>query len=231
MAFPQVDSVTETQSTTPATAHNVNVPATDSSKVMIMVWANENQQGTTGPSGWTELAQGFALNQATGAVYAVIDSASAGTVIVSTSASVTGAAQVYLISSWGGTIGTDIDISAITSGENNAPDPSGVTAGWGADDNLFIAFTCFGDDDETADTAPANYSNLVSTNSSAGANISATVGTATRELNAASDDPASFGISGTERWVAGTFVVRPAAIGGGNKPLLKRNLQEGHIRG
>jgi hypothetical protein len=221
MTFPTVESVTETSFATNTTAHECDLPATvNAGDLLLLVFANDGTTVQTTPAGWTALDKQPYLSQIYGGVY-VLDAAGTeggGTVDVVTAIAEAGAGHVYRISGWSGTIATDIDISTVATGEDAAPNSSSVTAGWGSDDNLFLSICCFGDDDETANTAPSpNYTNLVHTPCGAGANASGACASARRNFANATDDPTGFALTGIERWVAWTVVIKPAAGGGGSE--------------
>lgn len=210
-----VESVTET-SMAADTSHLVDMPATVNSGdlLIILIAARFNSAEFDTPSGWT-LLNSLHNNVVEFAIYAkdAAGTEGGGTVDVTSTSSVAAAAQTYRISGWGGTLATDVDISGtLATGASTAPNPASVTAGWGSHaQNLFIACGGAGDDDETWNAAPTNYTNLISTTSGGGINASGSVGSARRTLEADTDDPGTFTISASESWVAGTIVVKPAA--------------------
>lgn len=213
MTFPTVESVTEESFPTDTTSHNVNMPATvNAGDLLILIFASDGLTEQTAPGGWSTLDKKTTGNQVYGGVYALkaAGTEGGGSADVVTASAEAGSGHVYRITGWGGTLLTDVDISTVATGADSSPNSGSVTAGWGSDDNLFLSITCFGDDDEVANTAPApNYTNLVSVACGAGANASAVSASARRNYANASDDPTAFVLTGTENWVAWTVVIKP----------------------
>ena len=212
MAFPTVESVTETSFASATTAHECDLPATvNAGDLLLLIFANDGNTVQTTPSGWTALDKQTQGNQVYGGVYA-LDAAGTeggGTVDVVTASAEAGSGHVYRITGWGGDVATHIDISALAFGTSDLPNPLTVTAGWGSEDNLFLAIACAGDDDESVNTGPINYTNIIDVACGAGANNSGRSYSARRNLAAASDNPGSFDLTGSENWVAWTVVVAP----------------------
>lgn len=231
MTFPVVASVTETSFASDTTAHACNLPATvNAGDLLLLVFANDGLTVQTTPSGWTALDKQTTGNQVYGGVY-VLDAAGTedgGTVDVVTASAEAGSGHVYRITGWAGTVATDIDISTVVAATTDAPNPGSVTAGGGSADNLYIAITCFGDDDETANAAPINYGSLVSVVCGAGSNASGVSASAIRNFASASDDPAAFGLTGSENTVSWTVAIAPAASSGSN-PMMMKMIQEGQL--
>lgn len=222
MAFPSVASITETSISTNPTSWAFDLPATVDAGDLLLLFVSleESQSGPNAPTGWTQLYLNNELGHF-GAVYGKdadgTEDGGTATITASSPPAANGAGQVYRItaSSWRGTLADDVDINGTTpSAVNGNPNPPTVTAGWGAEDNLYIAACAAKNDDGTVDAAPTNYTNLTSTISGGGTNDGATVGTARRELNASSDNPGVFTLSETERHTAQTVVIRPAASAG-----------------
>lgn len=96
------------------------------------------------------------------------------------------------------------------------PDPPNVTAPWGAADNLFLTY--YGWDGNNSHTAyPANYTVDQATNRWANTGGGG-IAVATRELNAAGDNPGAATISASVATVSNTVVVKPAAAGVSETP-------------
>jgi len=134
MAFPVIESVTETTFASDTTAHAVSMPASvNAGDALIVIFTNDGSATVTTPAGWTQLytlANGTAL---TGGAYAKVASGSegGGTVDFVTSATESASAQCYRISGWHGLMA---GIAAGTAGS--------VTTGTTADPPL--AFTRLG---------------------------------------------------------------------------------------
>lgn len=219
MAYPNVLSVTETQIGTGTTTPTFDLPSTvESGDLLILFAATTDDPIDTGPGGrWQELWNNGAANQGAGACYALSADGTegGGTAQVTCGGANTAAGQVYRIAanSWMGTISTDIDITGNTVSTVGAnPDPPSVTAGWGSDDNLYIAMLQARDDDAYATAYPTNYTSGHSTSSTGGGNNGCNCSTAVREYSGTSDDPGTFTLSESERWRCSTLVVRPAAL-------------------
>jgi len=219
VAFPTVESTTGTQFSTSTTSHDVAMPATvNANDLLVMVCGWYSTAAQTTPDGWTLLG----TNTKADIYVKKADGTEGGTTVdVVLNTARTGAVNVLRISGWYGDL-AGVEIGTWSdSGGTSAPDPPSVTATWGSADNLWIAFTCGTDDDATANAAPANYTNLVSTVSGAGTNAGAEVCTATRQNATDAEDPGAFELSESEGTQTNTIVVRPAA-GGGDIVVLRR---------
>ena len=212
MAFPVIASVTASSFGTDATAHLVAMPATvDANDLLIVGFANDGSATVTTPGGWT-LIQSDANSTAArlSSYYKIAVGNEDGTTVdFVTSATEKAAAQVYRITaaSWHGT--TPPETAAAATGGGAGPDPPSTNpAGWNVEDTLWIAM--YGaDDDDDASTYPTNYTNGTYTQSD-NSNASASMGSARRELAAASDDPGIFTIAAGEEWITITLAIRPS---------------------
>ena len=219
MTFPSlVGTAVYTSFATDTTSHDINLYSTHTSGNLILLFFCDDggddmtlptQQGT-----WTEIAEytAFASKSRTGVWAKVSDGTEGGnTVDVVTSGVESGRAAVWEIQDWGGTIATDIDVSAGATSNGSSCDPDSVTAGWGADDNLFISVGG-SDSNDVVTTWDANYSlhrNSVNPGGNGGVlHLSA------RELNASSDDPGAMTLAGAQENVGFTIVIKPAAAAG-----------------
>ncbi len=226
MAFPTVSNVA-TQAFTTSTTHNVTMPGTVSAGDLLILafYAENGGVSFTNPSGWTVLAEDdFAANN-TGASGRLIvygrdaDGTEGGTSVnVATDASRVAASILYRIAaaSWMGDLATDVDVSAATipMASGAAGDPASVSAGWGSADNLFIVFSATADDPNPHTAAPTNYTNLQTIDTGA-IGTGGTIGSAVRELAAASDDPDAFTFTTAPPTfdLVTTLVVRPSSGG------------------
>ena len=227
MAFPSVSDVTETGITGNPTSWVFNLPATVSPGDLLILFCalERNQSGETvadsTSDSWIQLHLFSTGGLVTGIWAKVADGDEDGGTVTLDASSTTAcnaAGQVYRIAaaSWRGTLADDVDIAADSSATTTAtPDPPAVTAGWGAEDNLYITFYGGRNDDATVSSYPTNYANGIDTLSGGGNNDAAEIGTARRELNAANDNPGTFTISQTEVIIAATLVIRPAAAAAG----------------
>ncbi len=211
--YPTIDSITTTTFGTDATTHNVTMPASvEAGDLLLAFFTNDGSATVTTPSGWTAvttLARGTA---ARGSIYAKISVGTEGgtTVNFVTSAAEQGAAQVYKIlsASWYGSITSGIATASYDPGAaTNAPNPPSLTPAWGADYDTWIVYAA-GSSWTTVTTYPTNYNNGTHTISNTGT-AGASVSTARRTLNAATDDPGAFAMTTTSDGVAFTIAVRP----------------------
>lgn len=223
MAFPTVESVTESANLS-GVSHSISLPATvNANDLLILIHATQSPETYTNQNaGWTRLYEVGLSTTGMGRVYVkkADGSEDGGTVTLDNDASTdrAGSAHVYRISGWSenlnpGTSG--VDHTASSSSLTSSPNPPSETAPWGSDDNLWIALGHASDDDASWDSAPTNYTNLTSTLSGGGTNQSASVGSARRTNETATEDPDTFSLSQSEAVVATTLVVEPAAPGGG----------------
>lgn len=215
MAFPVVEEITYQGFTSASRTHNVNMPATVNAGDLLFVWFVLQQEASTRtitvPGGWTTIHNGRPTSGIVCclAVRAADGSEDGGSYNFSTAASVRAAAYVGRIrqGTWAGDESTDVD--GVVAGGSGDPNPPSVSAGWGADDNLYIALA--GGNNNTTATAPSSYGNLQDDSFTASLFYSLTVAVATRELNASSDDPGTFNYSSNPSvWSAATIVIKPA---------------------
>jgi hypothetical protein len=199
------------------------MPATvNAGDLLLMVFANDDATTQTTPTGWTLLDSGSPNNQVYGGVYAKDAAGTEGgtTVDVVTAAAQEACAQVYRITGWKGTLGTDVTISTAATGTDANPNSGSVSASESAD-NLFIAAVCNGDDEEGVNFTPSSYTNTTETVSgSVTANNLPAVATARREKADISDDPLQWTLNGIDQWIAWTIVIEPAADAASSLPLL-----------
>jgi hypothetical protein len=211
MAFPVIASITATSFGTDATAHLVAMPATvDANDLLIIIFGNDGAASVTTPANWNLIASnpnGTACRLST--YYKIAVGNEDGTTVdVVTAATEKAAAQVYRITaaSWHGT--TPPETAAAVTGATANPDPPATTPSWGSADTMWLAV--YGaDDDDDASAYPTNYTNGTYTQSD-NSTTAASIGTARRELAAASDNPGTFTIAASEEWVSQTIAIRPA---------------------
>lgn len=112
------------------------------------------------------------------------------------------------VTSFAGTVGTDIDKSELRSEFNALPDANAVTAGWGEGNNLYIWACGSSDGSSDVTAAPAGYVNLVQDGGSANMAVAFK-----RKSGAGSDsdDPAAAALSVDDRWGSQVYVIEPAS--------------------
>jgi hypothetical protein len=219
MAFSTIANSATYQFTTQSVNHNVPGLTPSAGQLILIFFAVDGGNVTvTTPADFTLLAEDDVAANNTGAsgrliVYGKIATGSEGTTNVNivTSASRSGAATQFIVSDWYGHLTDGLAFSSTTI--PNASDPASVSPPWGSADNLFIAFAAIFDDDLNYTAAPTNYGNLTNVvsgnvNPAEGCGL----GTARRQLAAASDDPGTFTVdvgSGTFEF-CGTMAIRPS---------------------
>lgn len=219
--FPTVDdTVTTGCSSTSTGVCDVSLPATvDSNELLVIIAYSESDTFNSVDSGFSVLAS--YEDPSYGSLVVCGKSANGTedgtTVAVEFGQPLTAVAIVYRTSGWGGNLSNDVDLSSssnVSSAGNYAtPDPAPVTAGWGSDKNLFIAYAGAYDDEADFTEAPTNYSNLVDVISGGGLDNGAAVGAATREYESSSDDPDAFSLDREDVWQAATLVIKPGTDG------------------
>ena len=252
MAFPTVQSITNTDFATAATDHNVSMPATVNSGDLLLMGFSyahgaDNDTPTT-PTGWSSVITTGNSFSGEGRLTVYVKNANGseggGTVNVVTPTSHRAAATVYRITGWrnSGTILNDVEGAAVVSDGSNqsasTPGPPNLNpANWDVEDTLWIAFAAGfpGSGDVASYTSgPTGYGNFSSHGSGSG-DDHALLATARKENAAASEDPSTFEADDAITHVTATLAVRPAAasaapkvrrlINGGNwSPLLNGGL-------
>lgn len=213
--YPVIESVTQSTFAVDATSHAVTMPATvNVGDGLIVILTTDGSPTITTPTGWKLLyseANGSAL---TGAAYAKVARGTEGgtTVDFVTSVAESVAAQVYRISNWNGTLA---GIQAGTVGEittGTTADLPAVTAYWGSSKAIWLG-TLHTSTSQTVSSAPTNYTNLTQTSTGTATTDSQCI-TARRSLEAASEDPGVFTMSGSgASKVYNTISIAPAYVG------------------
>lgn len=217
MAFPSVAATNIGSSTSAATSHTVNLPASIASgDLLIVLFAHKDDvNGCSFPAGWTkfkEAIQGSGSNACLAVAWRKADGTEGSTITVTTVASsrqahasrrITGAADPTV------TAPEALD----STGTNTAnPDPPSLTPTGGAKDYLWIAAFASSHGRITS-SLPTNYSTNVGDGSNSGTATHVGIGSGTRQLNAASEDPGTFTTTaGSVEEVASlTIAIHPAA--------------------
>lgn len=213
--YPVISSVTETTFATDTTSHAVSLPATiNAGDGLLILFTNDGSATVTDPFGWKRLyssANGTALR---GSAFARVARGNEGgtTVDIVTSAAESGAAQVYRITNWNGSLaGFHAGASAqITTG--TTADPESVSAYWGSAKNIWLA-TLHTSTSQTVSSGPTNYTDLLQTSSGASTTGSQCI-SARRSNEVATEDPGVFTLSGSgSSKVYNTIAIAPAYAG------------------
>lgn len=224
MSFPVFESKATSVSSSSLTTHTIDTPAgVVSGDLLIAFIALENETGSPQFSSWsdgfTEIKDkttGGGAGASVGVAYKVSDGTEGANITVDSVDAERAAHAMYRYSNFDPAIAPEI--SAGASGLSAAPDPDSLTPAGGAKDYKFMVFCAFEKDDETITGFPTNYgSNQTNHSMFSGA----TIGIADRDLNAASEDPGAFSMSGSKEWQAFTLAIHPlpsAAITGTAEP-------------
>ena len=223
MTFPSTANPTTSADSSSGTTLTVNLPASISAGdyLVVAVFCHPlvaSVANITVPSGWTSLLANTAVgSDGKFAIFHKVASGSEGSsvsvTVMSSGNKDAAVALAYKVTGWGGAL-SNIDISTVATGSGSAPDPGSVTANGGSADNLFIEFVGAYDDDATFSAYSTNYTNGTEIQSGGGTNAGCELGSARRELAAASDDPGTLTLSESESWGASTIVIAPAAATG-----------------
>lgn len=212
MAFPQVQSSASGNSGANSTTHSITLPSGITAGDLVIVFFSNDDAATasvtTPASGWEgPIGQGVSPSNSNRlSVFWRFCDGTEGATITITLTSTNGAAwTTYRISGCDST--TDPEISATASGTSTSPDPSSLSPSWGADDTLW--FAVYGWDGNVAHSSyPTNYSSNQLTDR--WANVAgAGIASASRNLNASSEDPGAGAIASSDQWVAYTVAIRP----------------------
>lgn len=212
MAFPSVassSSNTASSTSSVATTFPTGVTAGD---LLILLIASISASALGGFTGWTKLNTNTTSSGKFDSAYRTFQAGD-------TAPTITGTFSTYawLMLRITGTdpAVTPPGIGTFGTSASGQPDPPAYTPTYGQKDTLWIAAaSATGNAIPTA--APTNYTGLVQASALAGP----TVGTGTRQLNAASEDPGAFtGFSGT--WYSATLAVPPVSSAGNPVDLLR----------
>lgn len=213
MSYPVIASSVDTDFNLSATSFSVNLPGSLAVGDRVVIAADFRSTSTiTPPSGYTLLRQVAGGGSVGGSFYwERICNGTEGSTATFNSVTATSAAfKVLKIT--GAHASTQSEISNPgASGDVSAVNPQGVTASWGADDNLFIAFGASSAATMNFTAAPTNYSGL-SQNVASSGGATCNIAYASRNFNSASDDPSAFTTSSNRWWSALTLVVRPVTV-------------------
>lgn len=203
-----VRSVSAFENSTAVDSHAVTLPSGVQSGDLLLMLVRAAYNGVCStPTGWTELAATTGTFGTAHVFGRAADGNEGATVTVAIDGARRIAANTYCISGWGGTLSTDVDV--LFSAANSA-DPPSLTAGWGTDDNLWIAGYTSRQSAWTQ-TAPTNYTDLLDArNTSSTSSYYVGVVSARRFLNAETENPGSYSSTGGDAYNAVTIVVRPA---------------------
>lgn len=214
MAFPTVQSITETNNSFVST-HSFDLPATINAGdlLLLIVGISDNSENATTPTDWTKLDETNGTSRDIVIFYKIADGdEDGGSVSLDTDTSEDTSGQVYRITGWNGTAsgieaGTGVTDDTQT---DDSPDPPSLNpSGWGTEDTLWIA-VCTHDPTDSVSSYPTNYTNGTDTKSG-DLGSDSRIATARRENNTASEDPGVFTMSDGAAWIAQTIAIRTGA--------------------
>lgn len=221
MTFPVDQARTPTQFTAAADPWTVNLPTLSAGDLALMLFRANNANGAfaggTPPSGWTALVNNNtsdASNDVTHILYRWCDGTEGASVSVDLSGTAKGATIVYRITGAENPSTQAPEVSTVAVGTGANADPTGVTPTGGSKDYLWIVFAG-ADGEGITYTAPTNYGNTENTNSGVDGAASGNlcIGSASRQLAAASEDPGAFTNGApTTGWTAYTVAIHPGAV-------------------
>ena len=229
-AAPSVSSFDWMAFSTPATSHDVPMPASvDEDDLLIVLFAHSGtgSVSVTPSTGWTQLASdsqtGGPGGDITLSVYykEAVGNEDGGTVDFTTGSDAKAIAQVYRIDKDTWDVGTPPEISVAATATTNQPDPPALDpSGWDVEDTLWIAVCAYSSYLNTS--GPDDYYSPHRT-SMAGSQPWMGLSSNSRENPVASEDPSYYDIETDDSYgsVAYTIGVRPAGASPAPAPAPK----------
>jgi hypothetical protein len=204
--------------TTAATSYTVTLPAVNSGD-LILLFANVLFGQAVAPSGYTEI-ENEVQNRTINTLFAKLADGTETNAVITNASSSVGIAIVYIVSGWGGTVGTDID-SVSSNGGAVVTSSMGVTAGWGAADNLVLSFIGAGDDSQTFTEFPSGFSNTFQAQTDTGQNASVEVASCENEVTTDTATISGYTIESIESYGQIAIIIKPGTSGatGPNTPI------------
>jgi hypothetical protein len=219
VAFPTVAATNATAFSASTTNIVLNLPASIAANDLLTVFVNAHDDAgvtaptLTTPSGWTQLfhAQSVGNARTLAAYYKVASGSEGATLSIAVDVTVSGASTSYRFTDYTGTP----EAGTTATGTSTTPDPPNLTPSWGADDDTWIV-VCACTNNTSDLTAPTNYGSLSQPRDSGSTQQLAS---ATRDLNATSENPGTFANANNAGWSANTVAIRGVAAG---QPTVKR---------
>lgn len=213
--YPVIESVTETTFASDSVNHAVAMPATVNAGDGLLVFLTiDGDSIPTTPAEWDKLYSEAYSTSVTGCAYALVATGTEGgtTVDFVTGSAEKGAAQVYRISNWNGTLGGFHNGIVAENGSGSTADLPAITAYWESAKTLWIG-ALHTSTSQTVSSAPTNYTDLTQTSSGAATTDGQCI-TARRFNETATEDPGVFTMSGTgAAKVYNTVAIAPAYVG------------------
>lgn len=210
--FPTWLSTTGSVQDVVTTSHVFTMPGTiNAGDLLIAVLTLNSVSASSWSGSFTEFTDAGAVANNIAAAWKI---AAGGDTVTCTSSGASRSAK-HLIRIQAGTFNTSQVPVAGTSatGTSTAPNPPNLTPAWGLFKNLFIAVSghnTAGASPPTAITGwPTNYgTGQTSTGGGAGSGGNNRLGTACRQLEAASDNPGTFTLAASNTWRAQTIAIK-----------------------
>jgi len=202
--FPFVRSAAGSNTTADATTHTVTLATgAEVGDLLVVAVVFDGTPTVTWPAGWTQL-QSNAATITRQIRYRWADGTEPASLTLTTSAAEEMQARAWAIGDPHPTAAPEV---VVTSATSTAPNSPSLTPSWGAKDTLWASYA-FVDESVNTTAYPASYTdNQFSANSGGATGV--TLAVATRNLNAATEDPGAFTISASKLWAAWTVAFRP----------------------
>lgn len=216
MAFPVDAARTGTNGSTAAANKVCTLPSGISAgHLLILVLRSAGADTHSTPTGWTSLVlndTADASDDTTSVWYRLATGTEGSTVTVNGTASLKFAALCWRITGAIDPSTQPPQISTAATGTSTTPNPASLTPTGGAKDYLWLWVGAW-EGEQTSPPAgnPANYSNPAGASSGTAGAVATNcqVAGASRQLNAASEDPPSWTISASDDWTAWTVAIHP----------------------
>lgn len=198
-------------STAATTTPSLTLPSGGAGE-LILVWLSANSQPTISwvGAGFTALAEDRSADDALFLGYRWTDGTEGGSIAPTLNSANECAYSIQRITGALHPLSGGLEVSASAVGTDTAPNPPNLAlAGGLAKDILWICGGNTSNGNRLYTAAPSGYGNLATADSvTAGAGTA--IGTAERQLNAASENPGTFTINTSSAWKTFTVAVHPA---------------------
>lgn len=224
--YPAVVGTATSTEDSQVTSHDVSLPSNIvSGDLLLMFFACLDPEFSTPtltwPGGWTELDTETSGVRSHGIAYRIANGSEESTVVVTTAQTGYSAHQTFRVTDYQGTP----SITAKATDNSDNPDSLELTPSWGSSHTLWFSVFCAADQASgPVNTYPTNYVGGQFVTSSAGY---ASVGSARRELTAASENPGAYDLDDDVVWFAWTIGIQ----GVGAEILVKNGAFSIYING
>lgn len=212
MAFPTVQTTNTGANSTAGTSHPISMPSgITAGDLLIIFFTDSLGTGSTNSfsGGFSTLPKGD-NGTIVGSQIAYKTAAGGDTCTVTTTGTTKSAHQSYRISGWHGTTIPEQGTWATGASGTSADPPSLNPTNWDVEDTLWLETASNGNSPNYT-AGSTNYTDFIHSEATGGGGATqCNLGTARRNLAAASDDPDAFA-GATVDWVANLLAIRPAA--------------------